>query len=91
MSKEELFNTFAKMFPDWARCTICYRKIGSKALLITFKNFGESLSDPEEHSTRVFLWIDENNWQFGTKLWRKRPEKVKNDDHFKYQDPWFGW
>lgn len=89
MSKEELFNIFVEMFPDWARRTICYRKIGSKALLITFKNFGESLSDPEEHSTRVFLWIDENNWQFGTKLWINRPEKNKNADDGNYENAIF--
>lgn len=85
MNKEELFKVFEDMFPDWARKAICYKKIGSKTLAIKFVTSVEGNKVYEE--SRVFLYNDPNNWQFGTKLWRKRPEKlqkknkeVKKDD-----------
>lgn len=70
-SKEELFAEFTKMFPLWAEKATDYKKIGSRALCIFFKTgtVGEV--------SRVFLYYDENNWQFGTKMWRKVPNHVR--------------
>lgn len=67
MGKEQLFRKFWIMFPDWAAKATSYKKIGSKCLAITFKS----------GISRVFLYVDENNWQFGTKLWRKRPDRIE--------------
>lgn len=82
MNKEELFNAFKVLFPNWAEHVEAYRKIGSRTLAIKFR-FVESLHDENGIETsRVFLYVDENNWQFGTKLWRKRPEmKKKKEDN----------
>lgn len=74
MNKDQLFAAFKELFPDWANTATSYKKIGSKTLAIKFVQFGETVADKTEIS-RVFLYNDPNNWQFGTKLWRKRPEK----------------
>lgn len=79
MNKEELFKAFQELFPEWAANAHSYKKIGSRVLAITFKitheyeNIDRSL---DEDVSRVFLYNNQNNWQFGTKLWRKRPERL---------------
>lgn len=86
MSKEQLFDAFKELFPDWAKKATSYKKIGSKTLTIKFE---ESVDDEKVMETsRVFLYNDPNNWQFGTKLWRKRPEKMqkKNKEVKKDED-----
>lgn len=65
MTKKELFNAFEKLFPSWADLAYGYRKIGSKTLAIDFAG-----------GSKVFLYNGPDNWQFGTKLWRKRPERI---------------
>lgn len=62
MNKDELYKAFLELFPHWEGEVEKYKKIGSKALQIRtrFRSY-------------VFLYYDEKNWQFGTKLWRKRP------------------
>lgn len=75
MSKEQLFDAFKELFPDWAKKVISYKKIGSKTLAIKFVTSVEENKVNEE--SRVFLYNDPNNWQFGTKLWRKRPEHLQ--------------
>lgn len=75
MSKEQLFNVFADLFPDWARTAVSYKKVGSKTLAIKFVQFGDTVADKKEIS-RVFMYYSPNNWQFGTKIWRKRPDKI---------------
>lgn len=67
MSREELFAAFEELFPDWAKKATSYKKIGSKCLAIRFNN----------GTSRVFLFENPNNWHFGTKLWRKRPDKAE--------------
>lgn len=75
MNKEQLFDAFKELFPDWAKKVISYKKIGSKTLAIKFVTSVEENKVNEE--SRVFLYNDPNNWQFGTKLWRKRPEHLQ--------------
>lgn len=70
MNKEQLFDVFKMMFPDWSKAVISYKKIGSKTLAITFL-------DHDVTTSRVFLYNNSNDWQFGTKLWRKRPDKLR--------------
>lgn len=77
MSGEGLYKAFKEMFPDYAEKTIAYKKIGSRTLSILTE-----ISD----KTFVFLYISDDNWQFGTKLWRKRPDKVSakyHEEHIK--------
>lgn len=79
MSKEDLFDMFEQMFPNWAERVTTYKKIGSRTLAIKFKEFGETVIDQNEVS-RVFLYKGPNNWQFGTKMWRKKPNPKKRAD-----------
>lgn len=72
MTGEDLYNAFKEMFPDYADKTIAYKKIGSRTLSI--------LTEVSE-KTFVFLYISDDNWHFGTKLWRKRPDKVSSRYH----------
>lgn len=75
MTKEQLFDEFKNLFPNWEDRVIYYKKIGSKCLAILVKNHTGIGSD-----SRVFLYENSNNWQFGTKLWRKRPERKKKEN-----------
>lgn len=75
MNKEQLFDAFKELFPDWAKKATSYKKIGSKALAIKFITAVDR--DKVNEESRVFLYNDLNNWQFGTKLWRKRPEQLQ--------------
>lgn len=76
MNKDELFEVFKDMFPNWVDKVVDYRKIGSRVLAITFKIEGGNNTTGEV--SRVFLYVSPENWQFGTKLWRKRPERLTN-------------
>ena len=67
MSERELIEKFMMMFPDWNRKAISYKQIGPRALVINYK----------DKKSKVFLYYNDNNWQFGTKLWRRRPTKVE--------------
>lgn len=78
MNKEELFKMFVDLFPELQVYVVTYKKIGSKCLAITFCERGAHFGAPIgiADSTRIFLYSGPDNWQFGTKLWRKRPEKI---------------
>lgn len=78
MNKEQLFDMFRAFFPEWAKYVIKYKKIASRTLAIWFKYKGVECS-------RVFLYIDQDNWQFGTKLWRKRPERLEKKANIKQE------
>lgn len=75
MNKDQLFEAFKELFPEWAKKATSYKKIGSKTLAIKFEKPVDDQKATE--ISRVFLYNDPNNWQFGTKLWRKRPEKLQ--------------
>lgn len=78
MNKDQLFDAFTELFPDWSKKVITYKKIGSKTLAIKFK--GSPDDQQNAGTSRVFLYNDPNNWQFGTKIWRKRPEKKNKEE-----------
>ena len=70
----ECFDKAGKeLFPDWAKKATSYKKIGSKCLAIRFNN----------GTSRVFLFENPNNWHFGTKLWRKRPDEAEKKKEIK--------
>lgn len=64
MTKEFIFDRFKEMFPDFAARVKTYKKIGSKTISLKYEN----------GNTRTFLYNNPNNWNFGTKPWRKKPE-----------------
>lgn len=70
MSKEEIYNEFKRMFPAYSEHVTNYKKLGSKMISLQMDNplFGSSL---------VFLYDGKNNWNFGTKPWRRKPIPVK--------------
>lgn len=82
MNKEQIFEAFKELFPNWAARTMSYKKIGAKTLVIKFINE----NDGDKVKSRVFLYIDPDNWQFGTKLWRKRPEHLTKKEEKKDGD-----
>lgn len=69
MSKSDIFNYFQAMFPDLSTAVISFKKIGSKTISLNMRN-GKSL---------VFLYSDKDNWNLGTKQWRKRPEPIRKE------------
>lgn len=78
MNKEELFKAFCWLFPEWGDRVKGYKKIGSKTLAIEFyDHVTPTGAVSEQTSSRVFLYNNPDNWQFGTKLWRKRPERIE--------------
>lgn len=70
MTMEELYTKFSEMFPNRVEHVESYKKIGSRCLAITF-----TTADGGSESL-VFLYIADNNWHLGTKLWRKRPDRL---------------
>lgn len=74
MTDEELLEKFKEFFQEYEALVRTYKRIGSRALALTLVD-DESL---------VWLYIDDHNWQFGTKLWRKPPENVNRT--FKERD-----
>lgn len=67
MKKEEIFDNFVRLFPDYAKYVKKYKKLGSKMIGLETEK-GERLS---------FLYMGKGNWNFGTKPWRKKPIPVK--------------
>lgn len=63
MKKDELFEIFKEMFPDFAKCAKGFKLIGSKSISIEMEN-GKSL---------IFMYYGKDNWSFGTKVWRRKP------------------
>lgn len=66
MRKGEIIQEFVRLFPNFAEAATGYKKIGSNVIVVKFEN-AKSL---------VFLYINDGNWSFGTKLWRKRPDRL---------------
>lgn len=67
MKIDNVYNHFIYMFPNWKNDVVAYKKVGSSAICIIFRG-GKS---------RIFLYRSEDDWTFGTKLWRKRPDNIK--------------
>ena len=63
MRKEEIYDMFVNMFPEYDDHVIDYTKLGSKMIGLTMDD-GSSLS---------FLYMGKGNWNFGTRPWRRKP------------------
>lgn len=66
MNARTLYQTFKGMFPDIAEDCNSYKRMGSRAIAVYLKS-GKSL---------IFMYTNENNWNLGTKYWRKMPSKT---------------
>lgn len=65
-SDEELYLIFKGMFPNFGDRVKAYKRIGSCTIAV----------DLDDNKSYVFLYISPDNFSFGTKLWRKRPDLV---------------
>ena len=65
MSELDLLQKFHELFPNHAQNLESYTRTGANILSIRLKNTDKSL---------VFLYNNEQNWTFGTKLYRRVPE-----------------
>lgn len=64
--KDILFEKFKSMFPAFAENVVSYKRIGSQTISMKM----------EDGSTKLFLYSSPKNWNFGTKLWRKKPDPI---------------
>lgn len=69
MTRDNIWEGFIKLFPYLSDRVERYTKIGSKTIKLHMKN----------NSTLIFLYIDPNDWTFGTRVWRNKPRKLKAD------------
>lgn len=68
MSKKELFEAFCGLFPEYAKLVVKYKKFGGRTL-----NLHISFPETGEIKSLMFLYYSDDNWGFGTKLWRRKP------------------
>lgn len=67
MRKEEIFDYFVELFPQHYEHVVSYKKLGSKMISLQMDN----------GSRLTFLYMGKDNWNFGTKPWRRKPDPLK--------------
>jgi len=77
MTKEQIWDGFTQLFPDYVDKVEKYEKIGSKSIKLTLN---ATVPDTEEHKTLIFLYNDIWDWTFGTKVWRKKPRVIGKEN-----------
>lgn len=65
MTRDEIYERFKIMFPQYNDKVTGYEKIGSKSIALDLTT-----------GRLVFLYIDDTNWSLGTKLYRMRPNQI---------------
>lgn len=63
---KELIDVFEDMFPDWAGHVVEYKPFQRDVIILILEG-GRSL---------VFFHKGDDNWSFGTKLYRPKPRKT---------------
>lgn len=74
MQRDNIWEGFKKLFPDYVPKVETYWKIGSKSIKLKMKT-----AEGEKEKFLIFLYNDPWDWTFGTKVWRKRPKSMKNN------------
>lgn len=70
MKGSEIFRKFVTLFPEYAGAIARYTKIGSKAIKLEYTGAnGEALKP------LIFMYKGEDDWTFGTRVWRRKPVK----------------
>lgn len=74
MVVDNIWNGFTELFPGYVDKVESYKKIGSKSIKLKMKT-------PEGASDKflIFLYNDPNDWTFGTKVWRRKPQYKKSN------------
>jgi hypothetical protein len=75
MTRDNIWDGFCKLFPDYVKHVESYRKIGSKTIELTMDTADEN----GEKKKLIFLYNDPWDWTFGSKVWRARPRKQRVD------------
>lgn len=70
MTKDNIWEGFVKLFPDYVGKVESYVKIGSKSIKLKMKT---PEGAPEKYL--IFLYNDPWDWTFGSKIWRSKPKK----------------
>lgn len=73
MQRDNIWEGFSKLFPDYVKNVESYKKVGSKTLKIKMK------TEDGTDKFLFFLYNDPWDWTFGSKVWRTRPKKIKVD------------
>jgi hypothetical protein len=66
MKREEIEKKFMDLFPRYFTQVNYVKKVGSKTIALMF----------DDGSVLFFLYVDDKNWNLGTKQWRKRPDPI---------------
>ena len=69
MQRDNIWDGFTKLFPDYKEKVESYRKVGSKTLKLKMK------TDDGSDKFLFFLYNDPWDWTFGSKVWRTKPRK----------------
>lgn len=67
LTVQELAVKFYQLFPEWMDIVQDVERIGPCSISIKLRG-GISL---------VWLWVNEDDWQLGTRLWRRPPKSVE--------------
>lgn len=70
MKQQEIYEKFKQFFPNFEKLVTKVEKTGSRVIRLTLENSEVPL---------LFLYYSDNNWSFGTNLWRKRPGETSGN------------
>lgn len=74
MQRDNIWEGFVKLFPDYVDKVESYTKIGSKSIKLKMK-----VPEGEAEKYLIFLYNDPWDWTFGSKVWRKKPRPMKSN------------
>lgn len=74
MQRDNIWDGFTRLFPNYVDKVESFKKVGSKTLKLKMK------TDDGSDKHLFFLYNDPWDWTFGSKVWRTKPRKiVKNN------------
>lgn len=76
MTRDEIWEGFVNLFPSYVDKVESYTKIGSKSLSLKMK-----VPEGQPSKNLIFLYNNMWDWTFGTKVWRKKPNKKEDNNH----------
>ena len=74
MQRDNIWEAFKNLFPDWEEKVESYKKIGSKSIKLKIKR-----PEGEEPKYLIFLYNDPWNWTYGSNIYRRKPRPVKTN------------
>lgn len=80
MTKPELYDKFTELFPEWTGRVIGFKRIQPRVLKLQIR---ADFEDPTQDVMRYFMYINEDDWSFGTKIYRNAPKYMKKKEENK--------